>query len=171
MNDQNVSAEKPMALVVDDSRVVRSILTKILTEMGFTVREASNGKEALICFEREGGKIRLLLVDWNMPEMNGLELVETLRRDPAKSSVIVVMVTTESDPEEMARALRAGTNAYVTKPFTPEILRQKLHLAGISRLGARGDDEQPRVGDPAGAGKRLLADLDGRATNDSGGNV
>ena len=131
MADQNMSADKPMALVVDDSRVVRLFLSRTLTEMGFDVREASNGKEALACVEREGGKIGLLLVDWNMTGVDGLELLETLRGDPANSAVTIVMVTTECDPEKMVIALEAGADEYVMKPFTPEIIVEKLRLVGL----------------------------------------
>jgi two-component system chemotaxis response regulator CheY len=119
------------ALVVDDSRAVRIILSRTLRELGFEVREAANGREALEVLGAERAAVRLVLADWNMPEMNGVELVRRLRQDPDFASLVVVMVTTETELDHMAAALEAGANEYVMKPFTKEILLEKLHLAGI----------------------------------------
>jgi two-component system, chemotaxis family, chemotaxis protein CheY len=119
------------ALVVDDSRAVRMILAKTLRELGFEVREAANGREALDIIEAEKTKVTLVLADWNMPEVNGLELLKRLRQDPALSSVAVIMVTTETELGQMAAALEAGANEYVMKPFTKDILVEKLELVGI----------------------------------------
>jgi two-component system chemotaxis response regulator CheY len=84
------------ALVVDDSRAVRMILAKTLKELGFEVQEAANGREAWEVIEAEGTAFTLVLSDWNMPEVNGLELLKRLRQNPELSSLIVVMVTTET---------------------------------------------------------------------------
>ena len=119
------------AFVVDDSRAVRMILSRILTGLGFEVSEASNGKEALELIEAEQSPVQLVLVDWNMPEMNGLDLVKNLRRHREFESMVIVMVTTESEMDHMLAALEAGANEYVMKPFTKEILMGKLQLAGI----------------------------------------
>jgi len=119
------------ALVVDDSRAVRIILSRTLRELGFEVREAANGREALEVLGAERAAVRLVLADWNMPEMNGVELVRRLRQDPDFASLVVVMVTTETELDHMAAALEAGANEYVMKPFTKEILLEKLQLAGI----------------------------------------
>ncbi len=119
------------ALVVDDSRAVRIILARTLGELGFEVREAANGREALEVIHAERPAVRLVLADWNMPEMNGLELLQRLRQDPELASLVVVMVTTETELDQMKAALEAGANEYVMKPFTREILVEKLHLAGI----------------------------------------
>jgi two-component system chemotaxis response regulator CheY len=107
------------------------ILAKTLRELGFEVREAANGREALEVMAAEQAAVRLVLADWNMPEMNGLELIRRLRQDPAFASLVVVMVTTETELDQMAAALDAGANEYVMKPFTREILVEKLRLAGI----------------------------------------
>lgn len=107
------------------------ILTKTLKELGYEVREASNGREALEAIEAENKAVSLVLADWNMPEMNGLDLVKCLRQDPALSSLIVVMVTTETEIDQMATALDAGANEYVMKPFTRDILVEKLQLVGV----------------------------------------
>ncbi|MGD0873051.1 MAG: response regulator [Bryobacteraceae bacterium] len=119
------------ALVVDDSRAVRMILAKTLKELGFEVREAANGREALEVIEAEKTAVTLVLADWNMPEINGLELLKRLRQNPELSRLVVVMVTTETELDQMAVALEAGANEYVMKPFTREILVEKLQLVGI----------------------------------------
>jgi two-component system chemotaxis response regulator CheY len=119
------------ALVVDDSKTIRIILGRILKELGYEVCEAGNGKEALKVMESEKAAINLVLADWNMPEMNGLELLKQLRQDPDLASLKVIMVTTETEINHMVSALEAGANEYVMKPFTKEILREKLELVGI----------------------------------------
>ena len=119
------------ALVVDDSRAVRMILARTLKELGFEVREASNGREALEVIEIEKTAVTLVLADWNMPEINGLELLKQLRQKPELASLVVVMVTTETELDQMAAALEAGANEYVMKPFTKDILVEKLQLVGI----------------------------------------
>jgi two-component system chemotaxis response regulator CheY len=119
------------ALVVDDSRAIRMLLKKTLSQLGYEVLEAANGKEALEIMEAGNTGVKLVLADWNMPEMNGLELLKRLRQLPALASVAVVMVTTETEMEQIAEALEAGANEYVMKPFTRDILVEKLELAGI----------------------------------------
>jgi two-component system, chemotaxis family, chemotaxis protein CheY len=119
------------AMVVDDSRAVHMILARTLKELGYEVCEAANGREALEALEADKAGVRLVLADWNMPEINGLDLVRRLRQDPALASLAVVMVTTETELDQMATALEAGANEYVMKPFTKEILVEKLDLIGI----------------------------------------
>jgi len=122
-----------IALVVDDSKAIRMILAKTLRELGYEVREAANGREGMAMLEAEKSAITLVLVDWNMPEVNGMELLKQLRQKPELASVVVMMVTTESELSQMAAALEAGANEYVMKPFTKDILVEKLELAGIHR--------------------------------------
>jgi two-component system chemotaxis response regulator CheY len=119
------------ALVVDDSRAVRMILSRTLKELGYEVREAANGREALEVIEVEKSAVKLVLADWNMPEINGLDLLKRLRQDPELASLVVVMVTTETELDQMAAALEAGANEYVMKPFTKDILLEKLQLVGL----------------------------------------
>src|SRR6202167_4174488 len=119
------------ALVVDDSKAIRMILARTLKELGFEVREAANGREALEVIEVEKTAVTLVLADWNMPEINGLELLKRLREKEELSSLVVIMVTTETEVSQMVAALEAGANEYVMKPFTKDILVQKLQLAGI----------------------------------------
>ena len=104
-------------------------------EVGYDVCEAGNGREAIQRIEGEHNDVSLMLADWNMPEMNGLELVKALRQRAELSSLRIVMVTTEAELGHMASALEAGANEYVMKPFTKDILREKLELAGALPVG------------------------------------
>ena len=119
------------ALVVDDSRAVRMILAKTLRGLGYEVREAADGGEALAVIAAEKNALKLVLADWNMPRVNGLEMLKQVRQNSALNSLAVVMVTTETEMGQMAAALEAGANEYVMKPFTRDILIEKLQLAGI----------------------------------------
>ena len=119
------------ALVVDDSRTIRIIIRRILLELGYEVCDASNGKEALDVLEAEKPDVSLVLADWNMPIMNGLELLKALRQDSAFSALKVLMVTTETEMEHMQSAMDAGADEYVMKPFTRDILLEKLEIVGI----------------------------------------
>ena len=119
------------ALVVDDSSVMRRILRKMLTELGFDVREAENGRQALALLAKEPAPVSLSLVDWNMPEMDGLELLKHLRSNPELGAMVVIMVTSDTELAHIAQALEAGANEYVMKPFTRDILVSKLELAGV----------------------------------------
>jgi two-component system chemotaxis response regulator CheY len=110
---------------------MRMILSKTLAQSGFDVVQAANGREALETMEREGAAIGLVLLDWNMPEVSGIEVVERLRSQSAFKGVRLVMVTTETEIEQMARALEAGADEYVMKPFTREAVEDKLRLIGV----------------------------------------
>jgi len=107
------------------------ILAKTLRELGYEVSEAANGREALEVIEADKTAVKLVLADWNMPEINGLDLLKRLRQDPALSGLVIVMVTTETELDQMATALEAGANEYVMKPFTKDILLEKLELVGV----------------------------------------
>ncbi len=119
------------ALVVDDSRAVRIILSRILAESGFDVVAAADGKEALALMDREAGGLQLVMVDWNMPELSGLEFVRAVRARPEFNGVRLLMATTETEIEQMARALEAGADEYLMKPFAPEAVQDKLRLLGM----------------------------------------
>jgi two-component system chemotaxis response regulator CheY len=119
------------AMIVDDSRAMRSLLRQILDENGIeVVAEAENGQQAL---ERLGaiGPIELTLLDWNMPVMNGFELLCELRKDPKWKSMRVMLVTTETEASQILRALDAGADEYLIKPFCKEALRDKLSVMGL----------------------------------------
>lgn len=123
----------PKALVLDDSRVMRGILTKILNARGFETVQASNGLEALEVMDRDGPTISIVLADWNMPVMNGLEFVKALRTRARFAHVPVMMVTSETDTEQVCAALTAGADEYIMKPFTAEIVDAKLQLLRAGR--------------------------------------
>jgi two-component system, chemotaxis family, chemotaxis protein CheY len=131
MNMAATAPVKRRAIVVDDSRAMRTILRRALEERGFSVTEAVHGKEAL----DKLGQMRiphLALVDWNMPEMNGIELVAALRSDPNYDKLAIVMVTSESEPAQVERALTTGANEYIMKPFSNDALEEKLLILGLS---------------------------------------
>src|SRR5215210_7213081 len=103
------------ALVIDDSRAIRLILGRMLREFGFDVDEAENGRAALERF-RNGDSPALVLVDWNMPEMNGIDFCEAVRRPPNDFFVFMVTATTETEVPQVIRALDAGADEYIMKP-------------------------------------------------------
>lgn len=118
------------ALVVDDSKAIRSIIGKHLKSLGFEVVEADSGVEALVQLKKMGGA-DIALLDWNMPEMDGFEFLRRVRQDDEFSDLRVMMVTTESEMSQVAKALDAGANEYLMKPFTKEALLEKLVLLGL----------------------------------------
>ncbi len=119
------------ALVVDDSRAMRKILRSILLDLGYQIIEAEHGLDAIEKL-KENDPFEIALVDWNMPEMNGLEFVQHVRENSDHDNMKLVMVTTETEPDRMVKALMAGVDEFVMKPFTPEILIDKLRLIGVS---------------------------------------
>jgi two-component system chemotaxis response regulator CheY len=118
------------ALIIDDSRAMRAILKRILTKLNFKTCEAANGLEGL---ERlaEHDDIAICLVDWNMPEMNGYEFVKAVRSDKSNSDLWLMMVTTETEMSRVVKAMAAGANEYVMKPFTDDVITEKLRLLGL----------------------------------------
>ena len=118
------------ALVIDDSKSIRSILTEILSGIGFTVEEAANGLEAMDLIKKE--KVDLALVDWNMPDMDGCEFIQEVRKDNAYKDMRMMMVTTETAINKVAEALEAGADEYIMKPFTNEMIVEKLALMGMN---------------------------------------
>ncbi|MDD3342463.1 MAG: chemotaxis response regulator CheY [Sulfurospirillaceae bacterium] len=113
-------------LVVDDSSTMRRIIKNTLARLGFNdVLEAEHGLEGWQVMEK-AGDINVLITDWNMPEMNGLELVKKVRAERKYDNVPIIMVTTEGGKTEVITALKAGVNNYIVKPFTPQVLKEKL---------------------------------------------
>ena len=112
-------------LVVDDSAIMRKVITQILEMLGHDAVPASNGLDA---FERlkEHEDVRLILLDWNMPEMNGIEFLREIKRRPGLLEIPVIMLTTESERRKMIEAIEAGAKHYLTKPFQPETLATKI---------------------------------------------
>ncbi len=124
-------------LVVDDSKAMRMIVKRNLTAAGYgdgnTILEAENGVQGLAVVEAESPD--LVLCDWNMPEMNGLEFIVAVRKEPRYKSMTLMMVTTESEQGQIVRALAAGAHEYVIKPFTPDAIVEKLALLGLVQNG------------------------------------
>jgi two-component system chemotaxis response regulator CheY len=119
------------ALVIDDSKAIRIILRKLLGELGFEVAEAADGREALQHLNGPMGPFDLALVDWNMPEMNGLEFVREVRGQGGHEDLTMVMVTTETESGQVVRALAAGATEYIMKPFSRDVLVDKLSMLGL----------------------------------------
>ena len=119
-----------LALVVDDSRAMRAILTRLLDGLGFDVAQAADGAEALKVLDG-GLHPDVILVDWNMPVMDGLSLIKAVRARENLRDVSLMMVTTESEQAQIVRALAAGAHEYVIKPFTDEVIAEKLALLGL----------------------------------------
>ncbi len=118
------------ALVVDDSRATRRIVGDIMRRLGYEITEAGNGREALDRLE-EFGAPDVVLVDWNMPVMDGLEFIKHVRANEAFALLPLMMITTETEMERMAYAFVAGVNEYVMKPFDEATIHEKLRLIGI----------------------------------------
>jgi two-component system chemotaxis response regulator CheY len=118
------------ALVIDDSRAMRRIVTSILEGFGYELRDAGHGREALDVLN-EGWVPDLVTVDWNMPVMDGLQFVSAVRSNPAWRSMTMMMVTSESEHTQIVRALAAGAHENVIKPYTADAIRDKLALLGL----------------------------------------
>lgn len=113
-------------LVVDDSSTMRRIIKNTLQRLGYEdILEAEHGVEAWNLLDTQEG-IDVLITDWNMPEMNGLDLVKKTRADTRYEDIPIIMVTTEGGKAEVITALKAGVNNYIVKPFTPQVLKEKL---------------------------------------------
>jgi len=119
------------ALIIDDSRAMRRILEKIVRPLGFDVIEAGDGQQGLDQLQA-AAEVEIVLVDWNMPVMNGLEFVKAVRASTDHATQKIIMVTTETEPAQMVRALMAGVDEFVMKPFTTEILVEKMKLIGVA---------------------------------------
>ena len=116
-------------LIVDDSRVIRRVARRILEALDYHVEEASDGAEALaLCRDRLPDAV---LLDWNMPVMDGLEFLRALRREPGGAGPVVVLCTTRNEPEHIAAALAAGADEYIMKPFDGDIIEAKFAEAGL----------------------------------------
>ncbi len=112
-------------LIVDDSITIRRIITNALKTVGFTETiEASNGREALE--KLTNSKVDFVITDWNMPEMNGLDLIKEIRANPIYSSMPILMITTRGTEHDVVEALQAKVNSYIMKAFTPQELKEKI---------------------------------------------
>jgi two-component system chemotaxis response regulator CheY len=122
------------ALIIDDSRAIRAVIARTLKELGFEATvEAGNGAEALHALFAKG-PFDLCMVDWNMPEKNGYEFVKEARA--AGATCKMVMCTTETEIEQVSKALEAGADEYVMKPFSKDAIQSKLEMLGL--VGGQG---------------------------------
>ena len=112
-------------LIVDDFSTMRRIIRNILKQLGFeNVEEAENGADA---YEKlDGDKYDFVITDWNMPVMDGIGLLKKIRTDPAMKTLPVLMVTAEAEKDKVVAAIQAGVNNYIVKPFTAEVLKEKM---------------------------------------------
>jgi two-component system chemotaxis response regulator CheY len=118
------------ALILDDSRAMRLILRRIMHSAGFEVIEGADGQEGLEVLSR-GPLPDVALVDWNMPGVDGLSFVHAVRANSEYRPMTLMMVTTESEHDQVVRALAAGAHEYVIKPFTADAIVDKLELLGL----------------------------------------
>jgi len=116
-------------LIVDDSKVIRMVARKIMQELGFETEEAADGQEALDACKRKLPDA--VLLDWNMPVMDGLEFLIEMRKLPGGDGPVVVFCTTENDIEHIQKAIEAGANEYIMKPFDSEIIQAKFSQVGL----------------------------------------
>ncbi len=119
------------AILIDDSRAMRLILRRIVEQLGYEAIEAGDGQIALDLLAEMEEVPKLALIDWNMPNMNGLEFVTAARADQRLRDMTLVMVTTESEQSQIVRALAAGAHEYCIKPFTADAIRDKLAYLGL----------------------------------------
>jgi two-component system chemotaxis response regulator CheY len=116
-------------LVVDDSSVIRKVARRILEDLSFSISEAEDGQQALDACRKEMPDA--ILLDWNMPVMDGFEFLGRLRKEPGGMGPKVVFCTTENDIAHIAKAMRAGANEYIMKPFDREIVEAKFSEVGL----------------------------------------
>jgi two-component system chemotaxis response regulator CheY len=118
-----------ICLTVDDSKVIRKLVSAMLVQLGFEVKEAENGKEALeVC---NLTKPDCILLDWNMPVMDGLAFIKEFRKDSTKSDVKIIFCTSENDFPKIQEAMEAGADEYIMKPFDVEVIRSKFIQTGL----------------------------------------
>lgn len=116
-------------MIVDDSKVIRMVARKILQELGFETSEAADGNEALQACK--GAMPDAILLDWNMPIMSGIDFLKEMRKLPGGDKPVVVFCTTENDINHIQKAIEAGANEYIMKPFDSEIIQAKFAQVGL----------------------------------------
>ena len=109
-------------IIADDSAVVRTLVKKIITPIGYHPIHAVHGGEVIDILEERGADIDLILLDWNMPTMDGFQALEKIKKNPKFASIPVIMLTSESDEKKINLAYRAGVDGYIEKPFSPKEL-------------------------------------------------
>ncbi len=114
------------AIIVDDSLVIRNIIERSVVSMGYEPMHAGNGKVALELLEKHAKEVELILLDWNMPVLNGYETIKCIKEIDGYKHICIVMISTESEDEKVDQALAAGAHGYLAKPFTEEEFAEKI---------------------------------------------
>lgn len=129
---------KTKVLVVDDMLTMRKIIIKVCKELGFTdIVEAPDGAQAWKVISESPAPIQLVISDWNMPNLSGLELLKKVRADGKLKALPFIMVTAEAEQHQIVEAIKAGVNSYVVKPFTADTLKTKLEAVHQKLTGAK----------------------------------
>jgi two-component system chemotaxis response regulator CheY len=134
-------------MIVDDSPTMRAVIKKTIKASGFNVDdfyEADDGKDALDLLQKEW--LDLIITDYNMPNMNGMELLEKVKQDDSLSSIPVVFISTEGSEQRIKEFMDKGAADYIKKPFTPEILKSKLNLIMGEPENGSGENDQDNEG-------------------------
>ncbi|MCP5026088.1 MAG: response regulator [Actinomycetia bacterium] len=118
------------ALVVDDARVARKMVARMMEQLGFTVVTAEHGQDALDQLDPDDPP-QAVVTDWNMPIMDGVELAKALRSTPPFSTIPVLMISSEADPRRVAKALMAGVDEYLFKPVDASMIKERLEVMGV----------------------------------------
>jgi len=116
-------------IIVDDSRVTRIIIERAVQSIGYETLQACNGQEVLDLLEKGAEEVGLVILDWNMPVLNGWEALKAMRKNKAYEHICILMVSTESEEEKINQAVAEGANGYLTKPFDADELTDKIHEA------------------------------------------
>ena len=123
------SSDMKHCMIVDDSRVIRRVAVKMVEDLGFTVSEAEDGRDALAACKTQLPDA--IILDWEMPHMDGIAFTDALRKLPGGNRVLVLMCTVKNDPADITVALDAGVDDYIMKPFDGDIVRAKFLLLGL----------------------------------------
>ncbi|MBI4660870.1 MAG: response regulator [Verrucomicrobia bacterium] len=136
------------ALIIDDSRANRMVLQRILKELAFETTEAENALDAIWTLNK-GEDIALITVDYNMPKMTGTQFVRLVREKPELGEVRIIMITSENSPQRREEALQAGANEFLVKPFTKEMIEEKLAALGLGSKTPPAPEKPPETSDDA----------------------